>query len=68
MAEVWGVVAMAKDKEVDGLNLSDSQLGYGESTASTCIDVWDLFHLEKLFKSSNEGKKSMKKFDTTRYT
>lgn len=67
MADLFGAVWTAEDTELDDLDLSDSQWGYGDPVSPTCSDVWDLLDLEKLFKLIKEGEKKVKKFNTTRY-
>lgn len=47
MEEMWGAVDISHEAELDEVDLTDIQWGYGEPAASTCPDIWDLLDFDK---------------------
>lgn len=71
IADLWGVLKTIDEHGQDdlgGLDLSDTQCGYGAPAGLTCLDIWDLLDLDKLIKLTKEGEKAIKKLNTIRST
>lgn len=49
MAAIWCGVSDTEDVELDGLDLSHSQWGYGDPTAKTCLNTWNVMGINRLF-------------------
>lgn len=70
MADLRGAIKFGEEYGPDDLERTDwsgTQWGYRDSTEATCPDVRDLLDLDRLFKLTNEGEKSIKKFNTMMY-
>lgn len=61
--DLWDAVEHPEDPElqdIGGMDLSDTQWGYGEAVETSCSDISDLFDLNKLFKLEKEKRRTQK--------
>lgn len=68
MADLWCVIGMTQDTDLDNLGLSDTQWGHRKPAKTGFPDVLNFWIWDHLYEFTKKGEKNIKRFDTTRYT